>query len=78
VVQWTVYHRPGCSLCEEMLSELADVLGPDVAERVQVVDISGDEQLERKYATRIPVLVADGDFVCAYRLDRDRVNHYLI
>jgi len=59
-----------------MLAELADFLGPDEAGRVQLVDISDDPELERKYRTRIPVLTADGDFVCDYRLDVERVNRY--
>jgi len=75
--QWTVYSRAGCSLCEHMLEELAELLGPQAAAAVQVVDIEGDPELERKYGTRIPVLLADGEFVCAYRLDVERVRAYL-
>ena len=70
--QWTVYSRADCSLCEHMLEELAELLGPQAA--VQVVDIDGEPELERKFGTRIPVLLADGEFVCAYRLDVDRVR----
>jgi predicted thioredoxin/glutaredoxin len=70
--QWTVYSRADCSLCEHMLEQLAELLGPQVP--VQVVDIEGDPELERKYGTRIPVLLADGEFVCAYRLDPERVR----
>jgi glutaredoxin len=70
--QWTVYSRADCSLCEHMLEELAELLGPQAA--VQVVDIDGEPELERKYGTRIPVLLADGEFVCAYRLDVERVR----
>jgi hypothetical protein len=44
---------------------------------VQVVDIAGDAELERKFGTRIPVLLADGEFVCAYRLDVERVRAHL-
>jgi len=72
--QWTVYSRTDCSLCEHLLEELAELLGPAVAAAVQVVDIAGDPELERKYGTRIPVLMADGEFVCAYRLDVERVR----
>jgi Glutaredoxin-like domain (DUF836) len=75
--QWTVYSRADCSLCERMLDELAELLGPAGAAAVEVVDIDGDPELERRYGTRIPVLLADGDFVCAYRLDVDRVRSYL-
>ena len=74
---WTVYTRSGCSLCEQMIGELADLLDPAAAAAVRVIDIEGDPELERKYAQRMPVLLADGEFVCAYRLDRERLRAYL-
>jgi hypothetical protein len=74
---WTVYSRADCSLCERMLEELAELLGPQVAAAVQVVDIEGQPELERRYGARIPVLTADGEFVCAYRLDAERVRAFL-
>ena len=57
-----------------MLVELAELLSPAEAARVAVVDIDQDPELERKYGQRIPVLLADGEFVCDYRLDRERVR----
>ncbi len=60
-----------------MIHELIAVLGEAEAARVEIVDISDDPELERKYARRIPVLLIDGDFVCDYRLDADRVTAYL-
>jgi glutaredoxin len=75
--EWTVFSRPGCGLCEEMLEELASVLPPAEAARVQVIDIDADPELTRKYSTRIPVLLVDGEFVCAYRLDKQRVAAHL-
>lgn len=75
--QWTVYSRADCSLCERMLDELAELLGPQAAAAVQVVDIDGQPELERRYGARIPVLTADGEFVCAYRLDAERVQALL-
>jgi hypothetical protein len=74
--QWRVYSRAGCCLCEQMIEELAAMLGPAAA-HAELVDISGDTTLERKYGARIPVLMADGEFVCAYRLDRERVAQLL-
>jgi hypothetical protein len=76
VADWCIYSRPGCSLCEQMIEELAAMLGP-AAVHAQVIDISGDDRLERKYGARIPVLMADGEFVCAYRLDHGRVQQLL-
>ena len=72
--RWTVYSRADCSLCERMLEDLAELLGPQAAADVQVVDIAGQAELERRYGARIPVLTADGEFVCAYRLDVERVK----
>ena len=61
----------------QLQEDLAELLGPAAAAAVQVVDIEGDPELEGKYGTRIPVLLADGEFVCAYRLDAERVQAYL-
>lgn len=57
-----------------MLLEICDWLGAESAARVMVQDISGDELLERKYGTRLPVLTIGGEFVCAYRLDKERAG----
>jgi hypothetical protein len=57
-----------------LLVELGELLSPAEAARVSVVDIDQDPALERKYGQRIPVLLADGEFVCDYRLDRERVQ----
>jgi hypothetical protein len=75
--RWTVYMRPGCALCDALMSDLALVLGPAASAEVEVVDISDDDDLERLYGARVPVLTADGELVCAYYLDRDRVEAYL-
>jgi Glutaredoxin-like domain (DUF836) len=77
VRQWTVYSRPDCSLCDEFLLDLAAALGPAAAAEVTVVDVDSDPDLAGKYGQRIPVLVADGEFVCAYRVDIARVRALL-
>ena len=74
MTQWTVLSRADCSLCEQLLAELAQLLGPAEAARVVIVDIDQDPALARKYGQRIPVLLADGEFVCDYRLDAQRVR----
>jgi thioredoxin reductase (NADPH) len=71
---WTVLSRAECSLCEQLLTELAEELSPAEAARVSVVDVDADPELVRKYGHRVPVLLADGEFVCDYRLDRARVQ----
>lgn len=75
--QWTVYVRPECSLCEQLLEELAQLLPPAEAARVRIIDISQDPALERRYVFEIPVLLADGELVCMHRLDVKRVKAVL-
>ena len=74
MTSWTVLSRAECSLCEQLLTELAEELSPAEAAQVSVVDVDADPELVRKYGHRVPVLLADGDFVCDYRLDRERVR----
>jgi hypothetical protein len=74
---WTVYTRAGCTLCESLMVELAELLGPHDAAAVEVVDIADDAELSARYGSKIPVLLADGDFVCCYHLDRERVRAHL-
>lgn len=74
---WTVLGRVDCSLCEQLLVDLAQLLDPEQAARVQVLEVSEDPELERKYGSRVPVLLHEGEFVCAYRLDPERVRALL-
>jgi hypothetical protein len=75
--RWTVYGRADCGLCEEMLSDLCNALGSQAASEILVLDVDADPDTQRKYGQRVPVLLADGEFVCAYRLDEDRMKPYL-
>jgi predicted thioredoxin/glutaredoxin len=66
----TVVQRHDCTLCEEMLRELA-LLGASVAlPPIEVVDVDADEQLQRRHGLDVPVLLLDGTLVCRHRLDR--------
>lgn len=74
MTQWTVISRAECSLCDQLLAELAEELSPAEVAQVSVIDVDQDPELARKYGHRVPVLLADGDFVCDYRLDRERLQ----
>ncbi len=76
VSRWLVLTRYDCSLCEIFISELVDLLGDQVT-CLKVCDITGEGDLEQKYGHRIPVLLIDDEFVCAYRVDRERLQSYL-
>lgn len=76
MVDWILYTREGCSLCEDFIVELAAVLGGR-AGAVQVVDISANPDLEARYGRKIPVLTVEGEIVCMYRLDAARVRAHI-
>lgn len=55
-----LYSRPGCGLCDEART----VIRAERARTVfafEEVDISGDDELEREYGLRIPVVLLDGE-----------------
>ncbi len=76
MAQWIVYSKPDCSLCDALQIELASLLGARSA-GVQVVDITGDAELERLYGKRVPALMIDGKLICYYHLNHERVTRYL-
>lgn len=71
----TLYGRPECHLCDEMLAALQPLLAGRVS--VELVDISDDDELEALYGLRIPVLCAGETELCCYMLDTERVAAWL-
>jgi hypothetical protein len=72
-----MYSRPGCGLCEEMLSELA-ALPAARPFRVDVIDVDADDALKVRYGHKIPVLLFAGELVCHGRLDTEEVHKALV
>lgn len=70
----TLYSRPECHLCEEMLAELRPLIAGRA--RVEIVDISEDEDLTARYALEIPVLAHGDEELSRYRLNRRRLTDY--
>jgi hypothetical protein len=54
-VRATLYTKPGCHLCEDALADL-ERLRARLPHTLELVDISADVDLERRYWERIPVL----------------------
>lgn len=74
--RFTVYSRPQCHLCAEMLAELRPLLAGRDTE-LEIVDVDQEEALRLRYGDKVPVLVADGEEVCHFRLLPDRVRQLL-
>jgi glutaredoxin len=72
----TLYHAPECHLCESARRVLAQV-GADVPFELEEVDITDDEELERRYRERIPVVLVDGQEAFTYFVHPDGLRRRL-
>lgn len=58
-IEVTLLGRPGCHLCDEAASILANI-GRKLPLNVRYVDIESDDTLLARYMIEIPVILADG------------------
>jgi hypothetical protein len=72
----TVYSRPGCHLCDDMMSVIERV-ARRTAVTVEVIDISTDAELEARYGLEIPVLTVNGKKAAKYRVSEDELIRIL-
>jgi hypothetical protein len=74
----TLYTRPGCHLCHEMLALLQRVLRDTrTPARIEEVDIANDPELEARYGMEIPVLLVNGKKAAKYRVTEARLTRLL-
>jgi glutaredoxin len=67
-VEVRVYSAAGCHLCDvakDVLERQRPLLGFDL----ELIDISGDEQLEARYREQIPVVFVAGRKAFKYRVE---------
>jgi Glutaredoxin-like domain (DUF836) len=65
-----VYVAEGCHLCGPAVEVVRRVCG----DGCEVVDITADPQLERRYRDRIPVVELDGKPLFTYVVDEDALR----
>jgi hypothetical protein len=58
-VRVTLYHSPGCHLCDDAREVLA-AIRREQPFALEEVDITGDEALERDYRELLPVVQIEG------------------
>jgi glutaredoxin len=75
-MRFSLYSRPGCGLCEEMLAELA-ALPAAHGIAVDVIDVDRESAAKQRYGHKIPVLLLKGELVCHGRLDPEEVHKAL-
>jgi glutaredoxin len=61
----TLVHAEGCHLCESARRVIQGVRA-EVSFELQEVDIAVDDELERRYRERIPVVLVDGEEAFTY------------
>jgi predicted thioredoxin/glutaredoxin len=71
-VRFTLYSRPDCGLCEELLAELGGVSAAR-GYPIDIIDVDANPADRVRYGHKIPVLLFDGELVCHGRLDREEV-----
>jgi glutaredoxin len=72
----TLYTAPGCGLCGEAL-EVVRRAQAELGFPLEVVDIEGDEELERRYRVLLPVVEVDGEQAFAYHVDETALRALL-
>jgi glutaredoxin len=72
----TLYSKPGCHLCDEMKHVIAAV-GTRVPVQLEIVDISTDDELMRRYGLEIPVLLIEGRKAAKYRVSERELEEKL-
>ncbi len=64
----TVYSRPGCGLCEEVITQLR-ALRREADFDWEEIDIDADPALRLRYDEDVPVIAIDGEDAFYHRLD---------
>jgi glutaredoxin len=72
----TVYSHADCHLCERALQRLRELQGELLFE-LEELDIAADEQLQRMYFERVPVMALDGQELCEYFVDEPLLRERL-
>lgn len=67
------YTKPGCHLCEDALALLNRLQG-EFALTIQIIDITTDDALFKKYFDKIPVLQIDERATLAAPIDEKNLR----
>jgi glutaredoxin len=71
-----LYSRPGCHLCD--VAREALLAHRERADFVfEEIDVEGDDELEREYGIRVPVVTIDGEERFEVEIDPDELARIL-
>ena len=72
----TLYHSPGCHLCDQAREVLLGIRGDQPFE-LEEVDITGDAELEARYRELLPVVELEGGRSFSYFVPEDAFRRAL-
>ena len=70
------YTRPNCHLCHQVLETLRE-LQKEVNFRINLIDISLSEDLEKLHGKDIPIVTLNGKVILKHRVDEDELRRIL-
>jgi predicted thioredoxin/glutaredoxin len=73
----TLVTREDCGLCEEFHRALAEASRSRALPPIELKDVDADTDLRRRYGLDVPVLLLDGERVCAHELDLEELDRLL-
>lgn len=76
MIEFTVYSRNGCHLCEDLLQHLR-ALQQDYSFEFVEVDVDSNPQLIKQYGSQVPVVTCGDVQVCHYFLDQAAIVRIL-
>ncbi|TNJ36611.1 MULTISPECIES: glutaredoxin family protein [Prosthecochloris] len=72
----TVYGKPGCHLCEEVMPVIERLRG-EYGFVLEEIDVTRDAELQERYRYQIPVICVDGREAFRYRVDEQEFMRLL-
>ena len=76
MIEFIVYSRFGCHLCEDLLQQLT-LLQQKHDFSITEVDVDSSPQLIDQYGSQVPVVTCGGEQICHYFLDQAAILQVL-
>lgn len=76
MIEFTVYSRPGCHLCEDLLQQL-QLLQQAHKFNIIEIDVDTSPRLVECYGTQVPVVTCGDEQICHYFLDQAAILQVL-
>lgn len=76
MIEFTVYSRHGCHLCEDLLQQLTQ-LQQRYGFNISEVDVDSSPLLIEKYGSQVPVVICGDEQLCHYFLDQAAILQVL-